>query len=296
MNQIDKGDDMQQAMKMMFIGWNENGEKCLQTLLDKSYRFEQLVVPTGYDTEPMKRLASQHDLPVYEYANDLTALKDLVEKIQPDVILVASFPKLLTADILALPKYGVINVHTGELPKYRGFHPLNWAIIRDEARIGVTVHYMDVGMDTGDVLAQGTVDMNHDDDIVSIKEKTTTLGAELLGGVVDDLVTRNAKLIGRQQRDSQALFAPKRGPADGRIKWTNTSRDIFNMVRALVDPYPNAFALDSQGQEVRLKKAVVYGDVGKVLAQVDGAYLISTGDGVILVKTDRQLAVGERLQ
>lgn len=283
-------------MKMIFIGWNENGENCLQTLLDKSYSFEQLVIPVGYDTQPMKDIAAKHGIPVYEYAKDLDALRKLVVDIDPELILVASFPKLLPAEILDLPKYGVINVHTGELPRYRGWHPLNWAIIRDEQRIGVTVHYMDVGMDSGDVLAQGTVELTHQDDINSIKHKTTILGAKLLGEVVDKATASTERLVGQQQRDSQVLFAPRRNAHDGRVKWTNPARDIFNLVRALVDPYPNAFAIDGSGKEVRFKKAYVPEEPGTVLFKMDQGYIIATGDGVIMLETDRELKIGERLQ
>ncbi len=283
-------------MKTLFIGWNENGERCLQALLDRKYTFEQLVIPTGYDTQKMREIADKNNIPVYEYKNDLDQLEKLITTINPDLILVASFPKLLPNSILGLPKFGVINVHTGELPKYRGFHPLNWAIIRDEARIGVTVHYMDEGMDTGDILAQGTVAVTNHDDILTIKDKATTLGASLLADVMEQVAKSKTKLVGVQQRDSQVLFAPMRRPHDSAIKWTNTSRDVFNVVRALKAPYPNAYGLAPDGQKVEFEESYMPNQAGVVIGKVKGYYLVTTGDGVIMLKTKHNLGVGTQLQ
>ncbi len=256
-------------MEILFIGWNENGEKCLTALLKKSYKIKQVVVPTGYDTAGMFKIAKKHSLPVYEYQRDLQKLEEVARKVNPDLIIIASFPKLIPASIINMPKLGVINTHTGELPKYRGFHPLNWAIVRDEPRIGVTIQYIDEGMDTGDILAQGTVEMTNEDDILTIKEKTTTLGAELIVGVVDRISkSPNKKVAGRQQRDSQALFAPKRTENDGKIKWSNNSRDIFNLVRALKTPYPNAFGLNKSKEKVSFAESYVPKVHGEVIGKL----------------------------
>jgi len=282
-------------MKILFIGWNENGERCLTNLLGRGHKFEHLIVPLGYDIEPMKDIAAAAGIPVYEYDRNLEQLEELVRKINPDLIIVASFPKLLPQKVLDLPRLGVINVHTGELPKYRGFHPLNWAIIRDEPRIGVTVHYMDAGMDTGDVLAQATVEMTNRDTILTIKDKTTALGAELLGPVVDKIANSGGKIPGTPQRDSQVLFAPRRTPGDSKIKWGNTSRDIFNLVRAVLGPYPNAHSTNAKGEKVEFQSSYVPGTPGSVIGEIEGHYVITTGDGVIMLKTDRKLKIGERL-
>lgn len=283
-------------MRILFIGWNENGEKCLSTLLKDGHKIQQLILPGGYETDMMKQIASKHSLPIYEYEKDLDKLKEVILGVDPELIVVASFPKLIPQDIIDLPKYGVINVHTGELPKYRGYHPLNWALIRDEPRIGVTVHYIDEGMDTGNVLAQGTVEVTNKDDILTIKDRTTTLGAELLGGVINEVVTTKRRLPGTEQRDSQVLFAPLRRPGDSKIKWSNNSRDIFNLVRAVTGPYPNAFGLKEDDQPVEFASSYLPAEPGVVIGEIDGHYVVTTGDGVIMLKSNQPLKIGTRLK
>lgn len=282
-------------MKILFIGWGEGGFKCLKAITDNGFIASSVVVPQDYNTEEMKGLCNLNNIPIVDFQS-AGHLLDMVETIKPDLIIIASFPKILPKKIIFYPKLGSINVHTGELPKYRGYHPLNWAIIRDEKRVGVTVHYVDEKVDSGDILAQETIVLKNEDSINTIKESLTQIGADLLVKVIKKIDKTGRKIKGKKQRESLTTYAPKRIADDGKINWQNNTRDIFNLIRALEIPYPNAFAFNDKGEKIEFEESYLSKTTGKVLAKIRDYYLINTGDGAILLKTKMKLRVGEILK
>lgn len=283
-------------MKIVFIGWNENGEKCLSVLLENKFNVVRVIVPKGFDTKKMFEIAKKNKIAISETDGSKTVLNKHVIGVYPDLLIVASFHKLIDQEIINYPKYGSINVHAGALPKYRGYHPLNWAIIRDEKTIGVTIHYIDEGADSGDILAQKVIPVSNHDDINSIREKVTTNGAKLLVEVVGRIESKKTKIKGTKQNESEATYAPKRIAEEGRINWQDNSRDIFNLVRALKKPYPNAFTITKSGEKIEIEETLLSKIPGKVLAKYGDFYLISTGDGVIAIKTNAKLKIDEVLK
>lgn len=280
-------------MKILFLGWNENGEKVLASLIRNGYIPKKVFVPEGYDVKNIYSICKSHKIAVSKANKDIDKLGNKISLIKPDLIIIASFPWLISQNTIGLSKLGIINVHAGELPKYRGYHPINWAIIRDEPRIGVTVHYVDAGMDSGNILAQKTIPIKNNDTVITLRRKLTTIGARLLVNVVKK-IDQKSKITGKQQRDSQVIFAPRRYPKDSEIKWSNNTRDIFNLIRALRDPYPNAFSYKS-GKKIEFKKVYLSKTPGKVIGKLKGHYVISTGDGAILIKTLVPLKVNDIL-
>lgn len=282
-------------MNILFIGWGDGGFKCLKALVNNGLTVSQVVAPENYEIEEMKILCKKHDIPIINFRS-ADYLMNKIKKTNPNLIIIASFPKILPREIIFYPKFGTINVHTGELPKYRGYHPLNWAIIRDEKRVGVTVHYVGEKVDSGDILAQKTIVLKNEDTINTIKESLTRIGADLLVQVIKKIKKAGTKIKGKKQIESLATYAPKRIAEDGKINWQNNTRDIFNLIRALKTPYPNAFSFNKKGEKIEFKESYLYKITGKVLAKVRDHYLISTGDGVILLKTKYRLKMGEFLK
>lgn len=282
-------------MKIVFVGWNENGEKCLAKLLKSKMGPRSVLVPEDYDTEKMKEICKKHRIKCVEVGSDLKELASEIKVVEPDLLIIASFPRLIPTEILDAPKFGSINVHAAALPKNRGYHPINWSIIRDERITGVTVHYLNAGMDSGNILAQKTIPIKNSDDVNTIRKKLTTLGADLLARVVEKIQRSESKIKGQAQNDSLATYALKRKPEDGRINWSQTSRETFNLIRALKSPYPNAFSYNSEKEKIEFRKSFLGKTPGEVLAKIKGYYLVSTGDGVVLVKPKNKLAVGETL-
>lgn len=283
-------------MRMVFIGLGENGEKCLKAVIKKKFKVAKVITAPEYDNTKINLIADRHKISLLSYRRlQAGEILEELKQVKPDLLVIASFPYLLPLKLINIPKFGSINVHASLLPAYRGYHPLNWAIIRNESYIGVTVHYVDEGMDTGDILAQQSISIKDTDDINSLKNKTTSAGAKLLVKVIGQIDKKRAKIPGIPQAQSRASFAPRRYPFDGKINFHSGVRDVFNLVRALTSPYPMAYAHRDGQEKVEFEKSYLPKKPGQVLAKINGCYLVGVSDGVILLKTKTKLTVGEIL-
>ena len=283
-------------LKIAFLGLGEIGEKCLQAIVD-DFEIKFFLIPRNYLSEELKSLAKNYSLRTHEVKNSADIFQ-LMKKDRIDLMIVAGCPFLLKKDLLDKPDLGVINVHTGALPKYRGFHPLPWAIINDEKRIGVTVHMMDEGMDTGDVLLQDCFEIDESDNISTVRTRACVLGAKLLARVLGNI--KDGNLPGKKQDSSQSSYAPRRTPRDSQIDWSRTARDIFNLIRASEGSYA-AFSYTQDKKKVSIRKSLIKGGAvtkeqyGEVLDKNDEGYLVGTGDGIIQIETDAVLDIGDKL-
>ncbi len=212
--------------------------------------------PKGRDLKlqpsPVKVLALKANLPVLqpERARDeafLGALRDL----RPDLIAVAAYGQILPQSLLDLPRFGCLNVHTSLLPKYRGAAPIQWAILNGEAETGVTIMKMDVGLDTGAILAQAKTPVHPEDNSETLHNRLAKLGADLLVKTMPEYVA--GRVAPRAQPSEGVSYAAKIKKQDGHIDWSQPARAIWNRVRGLV-PWPGAFSyLPGQPQPHLLK-------------------------------------------
>jgi len=280
-------------MKIFFIGWGKIALYCFNRL-SKSYKIVKLISPEGFEIADLREATKINNVS-FELSSNVKKLKEEIIKYAPDLLVVVSYPKLIPADILNIPKFGAINVHTGALPKYRGYHPLNWALIKDEKQVGVTVHYLDKGMDSGNIIEQKNIIVSNYDDINTIKKRLSKEAPKILWRAIGKIIRSKGKYKGIQQSDADVIFAPKRSEEDSKISWENNTRDIFNKIRALKKPYPNAFSFNKYGKKIQFTESFICKDAGQVIDKIKDFYLISTGDGVILVKTKDKLNIGEKL-
>lgn len=192
--------------------------------------------PAGRNKEilppPTKTLARSLNIPVFQ---PLSLRKDLklVEKIKnmaPDLIVVAAYGKILPESILNLPAHGCLNVHPSLLPKYRGASPIQSALLAGDHVSGVSIILMDAGMDTGDVVAQETVEIDETADYNNLAERLAQLGAEMLTKLIPRYVAGEIKL--KTQNDEVASYCQKIEKADGRVDWQKSAKQIFNQIRA----------------------------------------------------------------
>ncbi len=200
-------------------------------------------------------IAQEHRLPVYQI-NQLSAVEtlDTLTRLQADVACVACFPKRIPAALLAVPRWGFLNVHPSLLPRYRGPYPLFWMFHQGDRDFGVTIHFLDEQLDTGDIAAQAEVDLP---DGISGEEADSTLsqyGAELLLDALQQL--EEGRPIRRAQPPGGSYFsAPQE--SDFAIDTTWTARRAFNFMHGTSDwgrPYP----IEVAGQHFRLKQALFY--------------------------------------
>jgi methionyl-tRNA formyltransferase len=163
-----------------------------------------------------------------------------IAQMRPDLILSVYYRNMISMKILNLARLGAFNMHGSLLPKYRGRAPINWAVLHGEPRIGMTLHRMVKEADAGNIVDQEGVDIGPRDTAEQAFRKALPCARRILGRQIDALLSGAAPET--PQDASQATYFGGRTPEDGRIDWAQSSRQIFNLVRAVTDPYPGAFS------------------------------------------------------
>lgn len=244
---------------------------------------------------PTKVLAEKHCILVLqpqrikteEFFNEL-------KELNPDLICVVAYGKILPKNILDLPTHGCINVHASILPKYRGAAPINWAIIRGERITGITTMRMDEGMDTGDMLLKREVPIDDEDTGETLSQRLSLIGAELLIETIRLL--KEGKLTPVPQDHSQATYAPMLKKEDGKIDWRKTAEEIRNLIRGTL-PWPGAYTT-LEGKLLKVYKARVSegdGRPGEIIKSGSSILRVATGKGALDL-LEVQIEGGKRLK
>lgn len=165
----------------------------------------------------------------------------IIRNWKPDLIVVSGWYHIIKEEILGIPSKGIIGLHSSILPYYRGGAPLVWQLINGEKKTGITLFYIEQGTDTGDIIGQKEVVVEEDDDIGTLYKKVGGKGIELLKECIPQIANDCAPRK-KQVNVEQYCVYPQRAKEDGQIDWTNSSRDIYNFVRAQTRPYPGAFS------------------------------------------------------
>lgn len=232
---------------------------------------------------------------------------DFISKIAPyacDLFVSMSFNQIFRKTTLDLSPLGTINCHAGKLPFYRGRNILNWVLINDETEFGITVHYVDEGIDTGDIIRQECFPITDQDDYGTLLTRAYEGCADLLILAVEDILRGVAQRIVQSDIHPLGFYCSGRGPGDERLDWNQTSRQIFNFVRAICHPGPAARCYLGT-HEVKINKVEVLHDApsyigvpGAVLAKDNETFLVKTLDSYVRVldwETDQRIKVGDRL-
>jgi methionyl-tRNA formyltransferase len=243
---------------------------------DKRKGRHRLLTPS-----PVKELALSKGIQILqpEKIRDPLFLEEL-SGINPDLIVVVAYGKILPAQILKLPPYGCINVHASLLPKYRGAAPIQWSLILGEKKTGVTTMLMDEGLDTGDILMQQETDITDDETAETMGERLSKLGASLLLETIKQI---HAGTIHPVPQTGTPTFAPPLKKEDGRIDWTKGAGEIRNFVRGMY-PWPGAYCtLNSERIKIiRVNTLEGDGSVGRVERTSD-ELVVGTGEGFISI-------------
>jgi UDP-4-amino-4-deoxy-L-arabinose formyltransferase/UDP-glucuronic acid dehydrogenase (UDP-4-keto-hexauronic acid decarboxylating) len=171
-----------------------------------------------------------------------------IAALNPEAIFSFYYRRLLCREILAIPAAGAYNLHGSLLPAYRGRVPVNWVLVNGEKRTGVTLHNMVVKPDAGDMVGQQAVDIDFEDTAVSLYEKLCRASASLLDEVLP--LIRGGRAPRMIQDAGKASYFGGRKPEDGLINWSWTAMRIYNLIRAVTDPYPGAFSFMPDGKKV----------------------------------------------
>jgi methionyl-tRNA formyltransferase len=200
----------------------------------------------------------------------------------PDVIVTAAFGQILRAPLLSLPQHGCINVHASLLPRWRGAAPIQAAILHGDSETGVTIMCMDIGLDTGPVLAKRTVPIRADETSGQLSERLATMGAELLLETLPGYV--RGEITPEAQGDAQATYAPMLHKSDGQLIWDKPASVLARQVRAY-DPWPTSF-FSWKGRRVIVRQAHASSQQspGPACAMaIDGFPGVGTSQGVLVL-------------
>lgn len=281
-------------MKIMFMGTPEISAICLKRLIDDGHNVTSVISredkPRGrkmiMTPTAVKALALENNIPVYTPKTlrdeDFSAL---LKELSPDLIVVVAYGKILPPEVINYPRYGCINLHVSLLPKYRGAAPMQRAIMEGEEKTGVTVMYMDEGLDTGDIIAVSEFDIGPLDDFEAIHDRSAEIGSALLSKTIYDIAAGNIKRI--KQDDTLATYASKVEKEDCKLNLTLSAKKLDFIIRG-VTPIPGAFVYHN-GKMLKINKATPIdknAEAGKVIAldeKGEGSITVGCGEGALLI-------------
>lgn len=291
-------------MRILFMGTPEFAVASLQRLVEDGHEvcgvFTQPDKPKNRGMKmtfsPVKEYALSQNLPVYQplKMRDGEAM-GIVEELQPELIVVAAYGRILPEEILNFPKHGSINVHSSLLPKYRGAAPINWAILDGLEETGVTIMYMAKELDAGDIIHAVKTAIDPDETAQELTMRLAALGAQALSETVEML--RDGTATRTPQDHSAYTYAPMLSKQLSPIDWNRTARQIHDQVRGLI-PWPCAVT-EVGGKRVKVFKteqgSATKAAPGTVVAADKAGIEIACGDGQTLRITQLQAEGGKRM-
>ena len=284
--------------RILFFGSPEFAIPSLRALMESPDKEDEVIGvvtqpdrPKGRGRKPapppVKELALKYGLPVYqpETVKDEAFLEE-VERLAPDLLVVAAFGQILPKRLLEIPPLGGINVHPSLLPKYRGAAPIQWTLMRGETVTGVTIMRLSPRMDSGEILFQRAMAIEPEDTFGTLHDKLAIFGAEMLLETLHRM--KRGMLNPVSQDESLATYAPKIKKEDCLIEWQKSAQEIANLIRGL-DPKPGAYTY-LEGKLLKLFRPKVIpftakeNQPGTILEAKKEGLQITTGNGILLVK------------
>lgn len=273
-------------MRVAMFGYQTWGHRTLQALLKSRHEVCLVVThPTSdhvYESiwaDSVEDLARDHGIEVFLAKRPSAELADRVSALAPDVMVANNWRTKLPKELFGIPRFGTVNLHDSLLPKFTGFSPVIWSLISGASHTGLTAHLMDDELDTGAILVQRAVEITPASTGTSLVFDTLDLVPDVLEEALDGLEYGTASPVAQDL--AQRTFFHKRSDRDSLVNWNWPAADIERLIRALSDPYPNAYTY-FRGERVRLISAHVsrcaYGGTpGRVFIEEDGGMVIVAG-------------------
>ncbi len=236
-----------------------------------------------------------------------------IKEINPDLIVVVAYGKILPKEIIDIPKYGIINVHSSLLPKYRGASPIHSAILNGDKESGVSIMYIEEGLDSGDVILKETCEITEDDTLGTLHDRLKELGAIGLEKALKLIEAEEVKA--EKQDDSKATFVKPITKEQAKIDWNNAKEVIFNQIRGL-NPFPGAYTHNEKNENIKIYKSEklekeYVGENGTVVEMTKKGPVVKVANGALRlleikfegkklqsgadILNGRKMAVGEKL-
>lgn len=250
-------------MNIVFMGTPDFAKESLKAIYEAGHNIVGVVTNLdkpkgrGMKLQPseVKEYALEKGLKIYqpEKVKNNKEFREEIEALEPDVICVVAYGKILPRKILEIPKYGCINVHGSLLPKYRGAAPIQWAVLNGDKVTGITTMYMDVGMDTGDMILKKEVEIGEDETTGELWDRLAKIGGELLVETLEQIEKGTAP---REKQGDDFSVAPMLSKEIAKIDWDNqTAQEIKNLVRGL-NPIMGAYTY-LKGKKIKFWKVAI---------------------------------------
>jgi methionyl-tRNA formyltransferase len=270
--------------RLVVCAYHNVGYHCIEELLRQGAEIALIFTHEDSPTEEIwfasvRELAEKNGIPYL--TSDINAPENVerVRGIAPDFLFSFYYRNMITAEVLAIPTRGALNLHGSYLPRYRGRVPVNWAVINGETETGATLHYMVEKPDAGDIVDQEKVPILFEDTAHDVFGKVTDAAVLVLGRAWPLLRDGKAKRIPMDL--AAGNYCGGRKPADGRIDWSQSALQIYNLIRGVTHPYPGAFA-GLGGKQVIIWSARPLtggGEPGRILSH--SPLRVGTGEGIL---------------
>lgn len=280
---------MHKNIKVVFMGTPDFSISVLEMLINECNVVLVVTQPdkvVGRKKEikfsPIKELAIKNNIEVFQPSKIKTDF-ERIKDIKPDLIVTCAYGQILPKDLLEIPRLGCINVHASILPKYRGAAPIQWSLLNGDSKTGVSLMYMDEGMDTGDIIATNSINIDTNDNVGSLHDKLSILGANLLKDNLDNIINETCNRI--KQDDNKATYAPMITRDMELIDLSDKGINIINKIRAF-NPWPLAY-IKIDNQDIKIIEAEFKQkentEIGKLLIDKNN-FGIEVSDGIIYLK------------
>ena len=231
--------------------------------------------------------AINNNIPVIRSTGKSQQTYDFISNLNPDLIWVTDYRYIIPESLIRIAPKGAINLHPSLLPKYRGRASINWAIVNREKEVGLTAHYIDGGVDTGDIIEQIRIKIDNQTYIGDLLEKYYPIYKEITQKTLNKILSENGVITTKQNDSSLYPIYPKRTPEDGLIDWTKSIDDIYALIRAVSKPYPGAYTYFNDSKLIIWKAVLKFEIVSSLLinagdiAEIDNKLFVKCVEGFL---------------
>lgn len=231
---------------------------------------------------PIKQVAIDNNIPVFQPVKIREEYEEIIN-LGADIIVTCAYGQIIPKAILDAPRFGCINVHGSLLPKLRGGAPIHWAIINGEEKTGMTIMYMDVKMDSGDIISQKETIISEDDNLESLYDRMSLIGRDLLLDTLPSIIAGTNERI--KQNEDEVTFGFNVKREEEHLDFTKSAKEVFNHIRGL-SPIPGANAILD---EVEFK--IYYSRIGDKKSGTCGEIVSIYKDGIGIMCSDREIII-----
>lgn len=296
-------------MNKIKIGYFADGpwsHKAFEKIIrDKTIEIKFIVPRTDSTDNTLIDYASKYNIPYHKGIKvNSEKFYELAASYNCDLFVSMSFNQIFRNRIINLPKLKTINCHAGKLPFYRGRNILNWALINDEKEFGITVHYVDEGIDTGDIISQRIFSISDNDNYKTLLDVAYIECANILYDAIKTVQKGDFTPINQNDIHPVGFYCGVRGVGDEIINWNLTSREVYNFIRALCNPGPKATTF-KDGKEIKINKARIIemaptyvNTMGQIIGKTNVGFLVKTKDTfieILEIESKIKLKIGDKL-